>query len=237
MNYIFNDNKSKHDGLKLYWRSNKVPAVLDGSKNNNLCKGLTAPRKAYPGRKAFDDFDGFSVMIIKNIYYLMLYIVKIYILFVKDLAKYIYYLLINKILNIIKIDKHIETQFQIENTLGEYEIVAYRINNPLDKTDELKYYFSKQEYPLTEPDELKQKLNELNQKLDELSATLQNLRTQVENIDQNIRLIDITNLEFTWDSDCEEESQKIFNEWHRRKFPFEQLAEQPVEQLKERVRQ
>ncbi|CAL6017938.1 Hypothetical_protein [Hexamita inflata] len=135
------------------------------------------------------------------------------------------------------VDNHIETQFQILNTLGEYEIVAYRINNPLDKTDELKYYFSKQEYPLTEPDELKQKLNELNQKLDELSATLQNLRTQAENIDQNIRLIDIMNHEYTLDSDCEEEDQKIYNEWHRRNFPFEPLAEQPVEQLKERVRQ
>ncbi|CAL6044646.1 Hypothetical_protein [Hexamita inflata] len=127
------------------------------------------------------------------------------------------------------VDKHIETQFQILNILGECEIVAYRIDNPLDKTDELKYYFSKQEYPLTEPDELKQKLNEINQKLDELSATLQNLRTQAENIDQNIRLIDIMNHEYTLDFDCEEEDQKIYNEWHRRNFHFKELAEQPVE--------
>ncbi|CAL5981307.1 Hypothetical_protein [Hexamita inflata] len=124
------------------------------------------------------------------------------------------------------VDNHIETQFQILNTLSEYEIVAYRIEHPLDKSNELKYYFSKQEYPLTEPDELKQKLNELNQKLDELSATLQNLRTQAENIDQNIRLIDIMNHEYTLDSDCEEEDQKIYNEWHRRNFPFEPLVEQ-----------
>ncbi|CAL6040430.1 Hypothetical_protein [Hexamita inflata] len=117
------------------------------------------------------------------------------------------------------IDKHIETQFQIENTLIEINKVNYKLEYSLDKTDKLN-----------------QKLNKLEYSYDQLKVSLVNLTNQIENLDQNIYLIDVS--EILYDNSfynidpqqCRaEEDRKIFDDWKRRK--------QPVEQLKERVRQ